>query len=189
MAWSAWRHMAIEERPRAPYVLWQRSEAALFYTKFCLKKSKVVAVTTKTAEDDVGTQYTLDLTGRVVSQKPSPRARYHSLCTEAFFKNLPVRKQYCANMNKYKEEQKKVQDLLMAYATVKPEPRLTLTHSKVVVWQKAKVSDHRIALMATLGPNTVAHLLFSPPSTRTTRDCDRSILSQTWYGWLFIELQ
>uniref|UniRef100_A0A8C7SMF1 DNA mismatch repair protein S5 domain-containing protein n=1 Tax=Oncorhynchus mykiss TaxID=8022 RepID=A0A8C7SMF1_ONCMY len=86
-----------------------------------------VAVTTKTAEDDVGTQYTLDLTGRVVSQKPSPRA---SLCTEAFFKNLPVRKQYCANMNKCKEEQKKVQDLLMAYATVKPEPRLTLTHSK-----------------------------------------------------------
>ncbi|CAB1328392.1 unnamed protein product [Coregonus sp. 'balchen'] len=30
-----------------------------------------VAVTTKTAENDVGTQYTLDLTGRVVSQTPS----------------------------------------------------------------------------------------------------------------------
>uniref|UniRef100_A0A8C7M578 Uncharacterized protein n=1 Tax=Oncorhynchus kisutch TaxID=8019 RepID=A0A8C7M578_ONCKI len=35
-----------------------------------------VAVKTKTAEDDVGTQYTLDLTGRVVSQKPSPRERF-----------------------------------------------------------------------------------------------------------------
>lgn len=45
--------------------------------------SHLVAVTTKTAEDDVGTQYTLDLTGRVVSQKPSPRARFGiSLFTE-----------------------------------------------------------------------------------------------------------
>lgn len=30
-----------------------------------------VAVTTKTEQDDVSTQYMLDLTGKVVSQKPS----------------------------------------------------------------------------------------------------------------------
>uniref|UniRef100_A0A674BX29 Uncharacterized protein n=1 Tax=Salmo trutta TaxID=8032 RepID=A0A674BX29_SALTR len=97
--------------------------AVKYYTsKICRKAqgsicavAEVRTVTTKTAEDDVGTQYTLDLTGRVVSQKPSPRARF------AFFKNLPVRRQFYANMKKYKEEQKKVQDLLMAYATVKPE--------------------------------------------------------------------
>ncbi|XP_019910390.2 PMS1 protein homolog 1 isoform X2 [Esox lucius] len=118
-----------------------------------------VAVTTKTAEDDVGTQYMLDQTGRVVSQKPSHLGQGTTVCALKLFKNLPVRRQYYANIKKCKEEFKKVQDLLMAYAIVKPELRLTLTHNKVVVWQKAKVSDHRMALMATLGPNAVAHLL------------------------------
>uniref|UniRef100_A0A6Q2XIF3 HMG box domain-containing protein n=1 Tax=Esox lucius TaxID=8010 RepID=A0A6Q2XIF3_ESOLU len=110
-----------------------------------------VAVTTKTAEDDVGTQYMLDQTGRVVSQKPSHLGQGTTVCALKLFKNLPVRRQYYANIKKCKEEFKKVQDLLMAYAIVKPELRLTLTHNKVVVWQKAKVSDHRMALMATLG--------------------------------------
>uniref|UniRef100_A0A4W5NST4 PMS1 homolog 1, mismatch repair system component n=1 Tax=Hucho hucho TaxID=62062 RepID=A0A4W5NST4_9TELE len=118
-----------------------------------------VAVTTKTSEDDVGTQYTLDLTGSVVSQKPSHLGQGTTVCALKLFKNLPVRRQYYANTKKCKEELKKVQDLLMAYAILKPELRLTLTHNKVVVWQKAKVSDHRMALMATLGPNAVAHLL------------------------------
>ncbi|KAL0964016.1 hypothetical protein UPYG_G00316550 [Umbra pygmaea] len=118
-----------------------------------------VTVTTKTAEDHVGTQYTLDLTGRVVSQKPSHLGQGTTVCALKIFKNLPVRRQYYANTKKCKEELRKVQDLLMAYAIVKPELRLSLTHNKVVLWQKAKVSDHRMALMATLGPNTVAHLL------------------------------
>uniref|UniRef100_A0A8C7VK29 PMS1 homolog 1, mismatch repair system component n=1 Tax=Oncorhynchus mykiss TaxID=8022 RepID=A0A8C7VK29_ONCMY len=118
-----------------------------------------VAVTTKTSEDDVGTQYTLDLTGSVVSQKPSHLGQGTTVCALKLFKNLPVRRQYYANTKKCKEELKKVQDLLMAYAIIKPELRLTLTHNKVVLWQKAKVSDHRMALMATLGPNAVAHLL------------------------------
>uniref|UniRef100_A0A8C8IAA2 PMS1 homolog 1, mismatch repair system component n=1 Tax=Oncorhynchus tshawytscha TaxID=74940 RepID=A0A8C8IAA2_ONCTS len=118
-----------------------------------------VAVTTKTSEDDVGTRYTLDLTGSVVSQKPSHLGQGTTVCVLKLFKNLPVRRQYYVNTKKCKEELKKVQDLLMAYAIIKPELRLTLTHNKVVLWQKAKVSDHRMALMATLGPNAVAHLL------------------------------
>ncbi|KAJ8012885.1 hypothetical protein DPEC_G00047520 [Dallia pectoralis] len=118
-----------------------------------------VVVTTKTAEDDVSIQYMLDLTGRVISQTPSHLGQGTTVCALKLFKNLPVRRQYYANTKKCKEELKKVQDLLMAFAIVKPELRLTLTHNKVVVWQKAKVSDHRMALMATLGPNTVAQLL------------------------------
>ncbi|CDQ93184.1 unnamed protein product [Oncorhynchus mykiss] len=90
-----------------------------------------VAVTTKTSEDDVGTQYTLDLTGSVVSQKPSHLGQGTTVCALKLFKNLPVRRQYYANTKKCKEELKKVQDLLMAYAIIKPELRLTLTHNKV----------------------------------------------------------
>ncbi|XP_070694083.1 PMS1 protein homolog 1 isoform X1 [Pempheris klunzingeri] len=75
------------------------------------------------------------------------------------FKNLPVRRQYYSSAKKCKEELKKVQDLLMAYAIIKPDLRLILVHNKVVVWQKAKVADHRSALLATLGPGAVANLL------------------------------
>ena len=47
------------------------------------------------------------------------------------FKNLPVRRQYYSSTKKCKEEVKKVQDLLMAYAIIKPDLRLTLVHNKV----------------------------------------------------------
>ncbi|XP_042282538.1 PMS1 protein homolog 1 isoform X2 [Thunnus maccoyii] len=116
-----------------------------------------VAVTTKTEDDDISTQYTLNCTGGIVSQKPSHLGTTVSVLK--LFKNLPVRRQYYSSTKKCKEEVKKVQDLLMAYAIIKPDLRLTLAHNKVVVWQKAKVVDHRSALLATLGPGTVANLL------------------------------
>lgn len=47
------------------------------------------------------------------------------------FKNLPVRRQYYSSTKKCKEEVKKVQDLLTAYAIIKPDLRLTLVHNKV----------------------------------------------------------
>lgn len=47
------------------------------------------------------------------------------------FKNLPVRRQCFSSTKKCKEELKKVQDLLMAYAIIKPELRLMLVHNKV----------------------------------------------------------
>ncbi|KAM9347293.1 PMS1 protein homolog 1 [Symphorus nematophorus] len=118
-----------------------------------------VAVITKTAEDDISTQYTLNFTGEIVSQKPSHFGQGTTVSVLKLFKNLPVRRQYYSSTKKCKEELKKVQDLLMAYAIIKPDLRLTLIHNKVVVWQKAKVADHRSALIATLGPSAVANLL------------------------------
>ncbi|XP_067459075.1 PMS1 protein homolog 1 [Thunnus thynnus] len=118
-----------------------------------------VAVTTKTEDDDISTQYTLNCTGGIVSQKPSHLGQGTTVSVLKLFKNLPVRRQYYSSTKKCKEEVKKVQDLLIAYAIIKPDLRLTLAHNKVVVWQKAKVVDHRSALLATLGPGTVANLL------------------------------
>ncbi|MEQ2180735.1 ATP-binding mismatch repair protein [Goodea atripinnis] len=88
-----------------------------------------VAVTTKTEEDDISTQYTLDFTGNIVSQRPSHLGT--SVNVMKLFKNLPVRRQYYSSTKKCKEELKKVQDLLMAYAIIKPELRLMLVHNKV----------------------------------------------------------
>ncbi|KAJ8367637.1 hypothetical protein AAFF_G00314240 [Aldrovandia affinis] len=118
-----------------------------------------VVITTKTAGDDISTRYTLDLTGKVISQKPSHLGQGTTVCALKLFKNLPVRRQFYSNARKCKEELKKVQDVLMAYAIIKPELRVTCTHNKAVVWQKARVSDHRTALLAALGTSCVANLL------------------------------
>ncbi|KAI4905127.1 hypothetical protein NFI96_020264, partial [Prochilodus magdalenae] len=117
-----------------------------------------VVVTTKTADDDVSTQYTLDLNGRIISQRPSHLGQGTTVCALKLFKNLPVRRQYYSSSKKCKEEVKKVQDLLMAYAVIKPELRIIFTHN-ATVWQKARVSDHRAALMAVLGAASAANLL------------------------------
>uniref|UniRef100_A0AAQ4QQ48 PMS1 homolog 1, mismatch repair system component n=1 Tax=Gasterosteus aculeatus aculeatus TaxID=481459 RepID=A0AAQ4QQ48_GASAC len=118
-----------------------------------------VTVVTKTEEDDISTQYTLNFSGEIVSQKPSHFGQGTTVSVLKLFKNIPVRRQYYSSTKKCKEELKKIQDLLTAYAIIKPELRLTLIHNKVVVWQKATVADHRSALLATLGASTVANLL------------------------------
>ncbi|XP_053295590.1 PMS1 protein homolog 1 isoform X1 [Pleuronectes platessa] len=118
-----------------------------------------VAVTTKTVEEDISVQYMLNFTGEIVSQKPSHLGQGTTVSVLKLFKNLPVRRQFYSSSKKCKEELKKVQDLLMAYAIIKPDLRITLVHNKVVVWQKSKVADHRSALLATLGPGAVANLL------------------------------
>ncbi|XP_027878280.1 PMS1 protein homolog 1 isoform X2 [Xiphophorus couchianus] len=118
-----------------------------------------VTVTTKTEEEDVSTQYTLDSSGGIVSQRPSHLGGGTSVSVAKLFGKLPVRRQFFSSVRKRKEEVRKVQDLLMAFAIIKPELRLTLAHNKVVVWQKARAADHRSALVATLGASTVANLL------------------------------
>ncbi|XP_067843831.1 PMS1 protein homolog 1 isoform X2 [Heptranchias perlo] len=110
-----------------------------------------VIVTTKTAADEVSTQYTLDSAGHIISQKPSHMGQGTTVTVSKLFKNIPVRKQFYSTVKKCKDELKKVQDLLMAYGIIKPDLRIIFTHNKAVVWQKAKVSDHKMALLTVLG--------------------------------------
>ncbi|NXI41380.1 PMS1 protein, partial [Galbula dea] len=110
-----------------------------------------VLITTKTADDDFSTQYALDSNGHVTSKKPSHLGQGTTVTVLKLFKNLPVRKQFYSTNRKCKEELKKVQDLLTAYGLIKPDLRITLTHNKAVIWQKTRVSDHKMACMSVLG--------------------------------------
>uniref|UniRef100_A0A803YLN3 PMS1 homolog 1, mismatch repair system component n=1 Tax=Meleagris gallopavo TaxID=9103 RepID=A0A803YLN3_MELGA len=110
-----------------------------------------VLVTTKTADDDISTQYVLDSNGHVTSQKPSHLGQGTTVTVLKLFKNLPVRKQFYSTNKKCKEELKKVQDLLIAYGIIKPELRITFVHNKAAIWQKNRVSDHKMACMSVLG--------------------------------------
>ncbi|XP_077473568.1 PMS1 protein homolog 1 isoform X2 [Stigmatopora argus] len=118
-----------------------------------------VMITTKTEDDDISTQYTLNNQGSVVSQKPTHFGQGTTVSALELFKNVPVRRQYFSSTKKCKEEVKKVQDLLLSYAIVIPDLRLTLNHNKVLIWQKIKAANHRDALLAMLGSHTVANLL------------------------------
>ncbi|MBN3293562.1 PMS1 protein, partial [Polypterus senegalus] len=118
-----------------------------------------VVVTSKTADADLSTQYTLDSEGHVLSQKPSHLGQGTTVTVCSLFKNLPVRKQFYSTSKKCKEELKRIQDLLMAYAIIQPELRLTFTHNKALVWHKAKVSDSRAGLMCVLGTAAMNNMM------------------------------
>ncbi|XP_020931058.1 PMS1 protein homolog 1 isoform X5 [Sus scrofa] len=74
------------------------------------------------------------------------------------FKNLPVRKQFYSTAKKCKDEIKKVQDLLISYGVLKPEVRLVFIHNKAIIWQKTRVSDHKMALMSVLGTAVMGNM-------------------------------
>ncbi|XP_069839625.1 PMS1 protein homolog 1 isoform X2 [Dendropsophus ebraccatus] len=114
-----------------------------------------VHIATKTATDPISTHYVLDNNGHIVSQKPSHLGQGTTVSVMKLFKNLPVRKQYYSTAKKCKEELKKIQDLLICYGLIKPDVRMVLVHNKVVLWQKNKASDHKMALISVLGTSVM----------------------------------
>ncbi|XP_056389887.1 PMS1 protein homolog 1 isoform X2 [Hyla sarda] len=110
-----------------------------------------VHIATKTANDSISTLYSLDNNGHVVFQKPSHLGQGTTVSVMKLFKNLPVRKQYYSTAKKCKEELKKIQNLLINFGLIKPDIRIVLVHNKEVLWQKNKVSDHKMALISVLG--------------------------------------
>lgn len=117
-----------------------------------------VSITTRTAADNFSTQYVLDSSGHIISQKPSHLGQGTTVTALRLFKNLPVRKQFYSTAKKCKDEIKKVQDLLISYGILKPDLRIVFVHNKAVVWQKTKVSDHKMALMSVLGTAVMGNM-------------------------------
>ncbi|XP_078536508.1 PMS1 protein homolog 1 isoform X3 [Lissotriton helveticus] len=131
-----------------------------------------VYITTKTAADELSTQYTLDSSGHITSQKPSHLGQGTTVTVLKLFKNLPVRKQFYSTSKKCKDELKKIQDLMMAYGIINPELRIILTHNKAVVWQKTRVSDHKSAFMSVLGTAVMSSMV---PFQHSSEDPEVSI--------------
>ncbi|XP_030893529.1 PMS1 protein homolog 1 isoform X3 [Leptonychotes weddellii] len=119
-----------------------------------------VLITTRTASDHFSTQYVLDGSGHIISQKPSHLGQGTTVTALRLFKNLPVRKQFYSTAKKCKDEIKKVQDLLISYGILKPDLRIVFIHNKAVIWQKTRVSDHKMALMSVLGTGVMGNMEF-----------------------------
>ncbi|XP_040418186.1 PMS1 protein homolog 1 isoform X5 [Cygnus olor] len=132
-----------------------------------------VLITTKTAADSISTQYTLDNSGHITSKKPSHLGQGTTVTVLKLFKNLPVRKQFYSTNRKCKEELKKIQDLLIAYGIIKPDLRIIFTHNKAVIWQKTRVSDHKMACMSVLGTAVMGSMV---PFQHCCEDPEESVL-------------
>uniref|UniRef100_A0ABI7Z7M6 HMG box domain-containing protein n=1 Tax=Felis catus TaxID=9685 RepID=A0ABI7Z7M6_FELCA len=117
-----------------------------------------VLITTRTASDNFSTQYVLDGSGHIISQKPSHLGQGTTVTALRLFKNLPVRKQFYSTAKKCKDEIKKIQDLLISYGILKPDLRIVFIHNKAVIWQKTRVSDHKTALMSVLGTAVMGNM-------------------------------
>uniref|UniRef100_A0A2K5DA91 PMS1 homolog 1, mismatch repair system component n=1 Tax=Aotus nancymaae TaxID=37293 RepID=A0A2K5DA91_AOTNA len=117
-----------------------------------------VLITTRTAADNFSTQYILDGSGHILSQKPSHLGQGTTVTALRLFKNLPVRKQFYSTAKKCKDEIKKIQDLLMSYGILKPDLRIVFVHNKAVIWQKTRVSGHKMALMSVLGTSVMNNM-------------------------------
>ncbi|XP_036091983.1 PMS1 protein homolog 1 isoform X2 [Rousettus aegyptiacus] len=90
-----------------------------------------VLITTRTAADNFSTQYVLDGSGHIISQKPSHLGQGTTVTALRLFKNLPVRKQFYSTAKKCKDEIKKILDLLISYGILKPDLRILLIHNKI----------------------------------------------------------
>jgi len=74
------------------------------------------------------------------------------------FRNLPVRRQFYANKKKQKEEMKKVEDAVMAFALLSHDVRFCLKHNNNVIWQKQPLADVKSALINVFGVNAMMHM-------------------------------
>ncbi|XP_044525636.1 PMS1 protein homolog 1 isoform X2 [Gracilinanus agilis] len=110
-----------------------------------------VLITTKTAADNFSTQYVLDSSGHIVSQKPSHLGQGTTVTVLKLFKSLPVRKQFYSTAKRCKDELKKIQDLLIAYGILKPELRIIFTHNKIYLsgFLPKFDSDHSLTNLST----------------------------------------
>ncbi|XP_046584089.1 LOW QUALITY PROTEIN: PMS1 protein homolog 1-like [Haliotis rubra] len=118
-----------------------------------------VSVTTKTADDDVSTTYSLTNQGQISDKKPSHLAPGTTVTASHLFRNLPVRKQYHNTARKKKEELKKIEDLFICYGVIRPDVRLSLRHNKESVWQKNVLPDPKAVLLSVLGRNVMNKLI------------------------------
>ncbi|XP_006864105.1 PREDICTED: PMS1 protein homolog 1 isoform X1 [Chrysochloris asiatica] len=110
-----------------------------------------VFITTRTAADNFSTQYVLDGSGHIISQKPSHLGQGTTVTALRLFKSLPVRKQFYSTAKKCKDELKRVQDLLVNYGILKPDLRIVLMHNKIYLsgFLPKHDADHSLTSLST----------------------------------------
>ena len=83
------------------------------------------------------------LLGNIAQQKPSHRNTGTVISVADLFKKLPVRRQIYNKPKKLRDELSRIEELLMSYAIVHPQLRITLRNDNNMIWRKNRTSDHQ----------------------------------------------
>ncbi|XP_065196275.1 PMS1 protein homolog 1-like [Sycon ciliatum] len=117
-----------------------------------------VKITSRTADDDVASQYSLDKQGHIVTTKPSAGDVGTTITAQNIFANLPVRRQVFKTARRCKEELREVEDRLLGLALAVPGVRMQLVNNKQTVWQRPSGGDFTAAAVAVFGTSTFSQL-------------------------------
>ncbi|BFY98553.1 hypothetical protein BsWGS_01593 [Bradybaena similaris] len=109
-----------------------------------------VTIATKTPDDEVCYVYDIDSEGNIKGKKPSCLGTGTTVTARNLFFNLKVRKQFYNTSQRKKDDLKKIEDLLIVFAIIRPQMRISLRHDRDMVWQKIQTSDTKEALHSVL---------------------------------------
>lgn len=100
-----------------------------------------ITVTSKTNKDQVAKIYHYDSDGNITDSKPTHQGNGTTITVSNLFRDLPVRKQTFKSTKSQKDELKKIEDLLMSFALIYNNVRITLRNNKKEIWRKNRTSS------------------------------------------------
>ena len=100
-----------------------------------------IAVTTKTEKDNVAKMYCFDSDGTITDSKLTHQGNGTTITVSNLFRDFPVRKQTFKTAKSQKDELKRIEDLLMSFALIYNNVRITLRNNKREVWRKNRTSS------------------------------------------------
>ncbi|KAJ8686741.1 hypothetical protein QAD02_022535 [Eretmocerus hayati] len=110
-----------------------------------------VTVSTKTANDETMTIYTLDNEGHIVSSELSHGLTGTTVQMKNLFKHMPVRRNILNNKKRISQEIKAVELLLKNYAICKPSVRIMYRVNSNIVFTKPSCKTIKEAIKSVLG--------------------------------------
>ncbi|XP_046382879.1 PMS1 protein homolog 1-like [Ischnura elegans] len=107
-----------------------------------------LSFTTRTADDDVASTYSVDKEGRIVSSTPSHLGIGTTVVVKNLFINVPVRRKM---LSKSPSSLRTILWLLRCYSIAKPSLVVSLVHNGSLVWRKCPAYALTSAIQEALG--------------------------------------
>jgi len=117
-----------------------------------------MSITTRTVKDLAATTFSFSTTGTVSTAQTCAGKVGTEVVAENLFINLPVRRNYYKNMARKKEELKKVERLVQAFAIINMKVRFSLHHNKNQLFGSLVTDSLAGSLAGVLGRGLVSNM-------------------------------
>ena len=117
-----------------------------------------MSITTRTVKDLAATTFSFSTTGAVSTAQSCAGKVGTEVVAENLFVNLPVRRNYYKNVSRKKEELKKVERLVQAFAIINMKVRFSLHHNKSQLFGSLVTDSLAGSLAGVLGRGLVSNM-------------------------------